>query len=123
MAPTTASQPTKPLRYVIHRLRSLIPPRVTAQPSAQLEVDLTRRDTHLLMIQSLSRLGRQEACGCSKRARVETTMGRYKAIIGPHLRTRDWRGQKTEAAVAVAVLNRMLGAGRPNSVRTLTVAA
>jgi len=58
-----------------------------------------------------------------QRALVETTMGRYKAIIGPRLRARDWRGQRTEAAVAVAVLNRMLGAGRPNSVRTSTVAA
>jgi hypothetical protein len=44
-------------------------------------------------------------------------------ILGPRLRTRDWWGQQTEAAVAVAVLNRMLGAGRPNSVRTSTVAA
>ena len=51
------------------------------------------------------------------------SVGRYKAIIGPRLRARDWRGQRTEAAVAVAVLNRMLGAGRPNSVRTSTVAA
>lgn len=58
-----------------------------------------------------------------QRALVETMMGRYKAIIGPRLRARDWRGQRTEAAVAVAVLNRMLGAARPNSVRTSTLAA
>ena len=101
----------------------VIPPRVTAQPSEHCETTPTLRDTHLLMIQSLGRLGGQEACGYGKRALVETTMGRYKAIIGPRLRTRDWRGQQTEAAVAVAVLNRMLGAGRPNSVRTSTVAA
>jgi hypothetical protein len=50
-------------------------------------------------------------------------MGRYKAIIGPRLGARDWRGQRIEAAVAVTVLNRMLGTGRPNSVRTSTVAA
>ncbi len=105
------------------QIEVVIPPRATAQPSAQFEVDPTRRDTHLLMIQSLGRRGWQEACGYGKRALVETTMGRYKAIIGPRLRTRDWRGQQTEAAVAVAVLNRMLGAGRPNSVRTSTVAA
>ena len=49
-------------------------------------------------------------------------MGRYKAIIGPRLRARDRRGQRIEAAVA-DVLNRMLGAGRPNSVRTSTVVA
>lgn len=42
------------------------------------------------MIQSLGRLGWQEACGYGTRALVGATMGRYKAIIGPHLRTRDW---------------------------------
>lgn len=75
------------------------------------------------MIESLGRLGWQEACGYGTGALVETTMGRYKAIIGERLRTRDWRGQRTEAAVAVAVLNRMLSPGRPNSVRISTVAA
>lgn len=49
----------------------VIPPRVTAQPSAQFETDPTTRDTHLLMIQSLGRLSR------------------YEAIIGPRLRARD----------------------------------
>ena len=43
------------------------------------------------------------------------------AIIGPKLRARDSRGQRAEANVAVAVLNRMLNAGRPNSVRTSAV--
>jgi len=51
-------------------------------------------------------------------------MGRYKAIIGPRLRKRHWLDQQTEAAAAaVAVLNRMLFAGRLNSVRTSTMAA
>jgi len=50
-------------------------------------------------------------------------MGRYKAIIGPRLRARHWHGHQTEAAIAVTVLNRMLGAGRPKSVRTSVVAA
>ena len=43
------------------------------------------------MIESLGRLGWQEACGYGTRALVETTMGRYKAIIGARLRARDWR--------------------------------
>jgi hypothetical protein len=100
------------------QIQVVIPPCVTAQPSAQLETNPSTRDTHLLMIQSLGRLGWQEASGYGTRALVETTMGRYQAIIGERLRARDWRGQRTEAAVAVAVLNRMLGAGRPKSVRT-----
>ena len=48
-------------------------------------------------------------------------MGRYKAIIGPRLRARDGRAQRAEAGVAVAMLNRMMSAGRPNSVRTSVV--
>jgi hypothetical protein len=49
-------------------------------------------------------------------------MGRYKSVIGPWLRARHWLGQQAETAMAVAVLNRMLAAGRPKSVRTLPVA-
>jgi hypothetical protein len=46
-------------------------------------------------------------------------MGRYKAIIGLCLRALSYSGQQAEAAVKPAVLNRMLNAGRPNSVRSL----
>lgn len=100
----------------------IIPPRVTAQPSAQFEAAPTTRDNHLLMIQSLGRLEWQEAYGYGKRALVKTTMGRFKAIIGPKLRACDPRGQQAEANAAVAALNRMLSAGRPNSVRTSAAA-
>jgi hypothetical protein len=44
-------------------------------------------------------------------------MGRYKMLIGPRLRARGHAAQQTEAAIGVAVLNRMLVAGRPDSVR------
>ena len=50
-------------------------------------------------------------------------MGRYKSIIGPRLRARGFEAQQTEATIGVAVLNRMLAAGRPNSVRRQKVAA
>jgi hypothetical protein len=49
--------------------------------------------------------------------------GHYKAIIGSVLRASDWRAQRTEADVAVAVLNRMPSSRRPSSVRTSVVAA
>jgi hypothetical protein len=101
----------------------VIPPRVTAQPSTQFETSPSKRDTHLLLIQSLGRLDWQEATGYGKRALVETTMGRYKSVIGPRLRARHWLGQQVEAAIAVDVLNRMLGAGRPSSVRVSAMTA
>nr|WP_315476213.1 hypothetical protein [uncultured Undibacterium sp.] len=56
-------------------------------------------------------------------ALVEITMGRYKSIIGPRLRARRFDAQQTEAAIGVAVLNRMLAVGRPNSVRSQKVPA
>jgi len=43
--------------------------------------------------------------------------GRYKSLIGPRLRARGFAAQQTEAAIDVAVLNRMLVAGRPDSIR------
>lgn len=46
-----------------------------------------------------------------------------RAIIGPSLRARSLPGQRAEAAVGVAVLNRMLHAGRPNSVRNPSMAS
>ena len=50
-------------------------------------------------------------------------MGRYKALIGPRLRARGFAALRTEAAVGVAVLNRMLAAGCPDSVRRRPVIA
>jgi hypothetical protein len=50
-------------------------------------------------------------------------MGRYKTLIGPQLRARGFAAQQTEAAIGVAVLNRMLAVGRPDSVRCQPVIA
>ena len=66
----------------------VIPPRQDAIPSDAFETDPTPRNTHLLMIDSLGRLGWQEATGYGRRALVETTMGRYKSIIGDRPRSR-----------------------------------
>jgi hypothetical protein len=44
-------------------------------------------------------------------------MGRYKTLIGPRLQARGFAVQQAEAAIGVAVLNRMLVAGHPDSVR------
>ena len=54
-----------------------------------------------------------------RRSLAETAMGRYKAIIGPCLRALSFSGQQAETAVGLTVLNRMLDAGRPNSLRSL----
>ena len=75
------------------------------------------------MIHTQGRLAWQTATGYGQRALVETTMGRYKSLIGPRLRARVFEAQQTEAVVGVAALNRMLAAGRPNCVRRQQVPA
>ena len=94
----------------------VIPPRLTAVSSGELDPP-TQRDRHLKMIVEQGRLGQQAATDYGQRALIETTMGRYKAPIGPRLRVRGFAAQQTKVAVGVAVLNRMLAARRPNSVR------
>jgi hypothetical protein len=100
----------------------VIPPHATAIPSGELDPS-TQRDRHLVMIAEQGRLAWQVATGYGQRSLVETTMGRYKTLIGPRLRARGFAAQQTEAAVGVAVLNRMLAAGRPDSVRRQPVIA
>jgi len=103
--------------------RVIIPPHVTAVLSAKAEHYPSQRDQHILSIAARGRLGWQEATDYGQRALVETAMGRFKAIIGPRVRARSFAGQQAEAAAGVAVLNRMLDAGRPHSVRRLDIAA
>jgi transposase len=100
----------------------VIPPRSTAVLSAELDPP-TQRDRHLAMIAEQGRLAWQVATGYGQRSLVETTMGRYKTLIGPRLRARGFAAQRSEAEVGAAVLNRMLEAGRPDSVRRQPVIA
>ena len=53
----------------------------------------------------------------NKRAGVENQMARWKGILGEALRFHGDAAEATEVAIAVAVINRMLDLGRPNSVR------
>jgi hypothetical protein len=100
----------------------VIPPRSTAVPSVELDRP-TQRGRHLAMITEQGRLAWQVAPGYGHRSLVETTMGRYKTLIGPWLRARGFAAQQTKVSVGVAVLNRMLAAGHPDSVRRQPVIA
>ena len=99
-------------------IRIVIPPPATAVLSDDAGFNPSQRDRPIEMIEAKGRLGWQKATGYGRRSLVETTMGRYKRIIGPQLRARSLAGQQTEAAIGVAVLNHMLEAGRPDSVRS-----
>lgn len=98
-------------------IRVIIPPHITAVLSDEAVHRPSQRDQHILSIANRGGLRWQRETKYGQRALVETAMGRYKTIIGLCLQARSFLGQRAEAAVAVAVLNRMLDAGRPNSVR------
>ena len=100
----------------------VIPPRATAV-SGDEACPPSQRDCHLKMITEQGRLAWQKATDYGRRSLVETAMGRYKALIGPRLRARDFAAQQTEAAIGVAVLNQMLASGHPESVRRQRVIA
>src|SRR3984885_12211648 len=65
----------------------VIPPRSTAVPGG-VAGPPTQRDRHLATIAEQGRLAWQATTGYGRRALVETTMGRYKLLIGPRLRAR-----------------------------------
>jgi hypothetical protein len=100
----------------------VIPPRSTAVSSGK-PGPPTQRDRHLQMIADRGRLAWQAATGYGRRALVETTIGRCKVLIGSRLRARGFAARQTEAAIGVAVLNRMLAAGRPDSIRCQRIIA
>jgi hypothetical protein len=97
--------------------RVIVPPRSTAVPSEAAETAPTERDRHLQLIAEHGRMGWQKASGYNRRALAEATIGRFKRVIGDGLRSRTEGRQATEMNVGVAVLNRMLELGRPESVR------
>jgi len=96
----------------------VVPPRSSAVPSAAAETDPTQRDRHLQAIAERGRMGWQRASGYNWRALVEADVSRWKRVIGDGLRSQTDGRQATEVAIAANVLNRMLGLGRPNYVRT-----
>jgi hypothetical protein len=95
----------------------IIPPRSTAVPSEMAERAPTQRDRHLQSITEHGRIGWQKASGYTRRALVESAIGRLKRVIGDALRSRTDRRRTTEVAIAIHALNRMLELGRPKSVR------
>jgi hypothetical protein len=54
----------------------------------------------------------QKSSGYNQRSRVETQMGRWKAVIAPKLKARHFDNQKTEIKIGVHVLNRMTELGQ-----------
>ena len=89
----------------------------TQDVSRTAESDPTQRDRHPQLIAEHGRMAWQRASGYTRRARAETAISRYKRVIGVGLRSHTDERRTAEVDVAVHVLNRMLGLGRPTYVR------
>jgi hypothetical protein len=95
----------------------IIPPRATAVLGASADTEPSLRDRHIQTIQEKGRRGWERAVSYGQRSLVETTMFRYKTLIGPTLRARTLPAQRAEAHLACSVINRMTQLGMPISQR------
>ncbi|MGI9296129.1 MAG: transposase [Pseudomonadales bacterium] len=90
----------------------LIPPRHDARTMGAANPS-SQRDATIRAINAGGRRRWEHASGYTRRSLVETAMSRYKAIIGGSMRSRTMTSQKTEVALACAILNRMTQLGMP----------
>ena len=97
----------------------VIPPRASAVPSTENAEAQDQRDRHIRFIAEKGRMVWRKVTGYGRRSLAETAVGRYKAIIGPKLRARILHAQRGEAAMAAKVLNRMIRAAKPVSMRVV----
>ena len=93
--------------------RVLIPPRKDAQLASESE-SARERDRN---IRARARLGKRRwhiESGYSKRSKVETTVHRYKSIVGPAMRARGLASQRVETRIGCKILNTMAALGMPD---------
>src|SRR3981081_236453 len=91
----------------------VIPPGASAVLSTDDPGAQSPRDRHIQLMADRSRIGWQNATGYGRRNHAETTMARYKYLIGPRLRARNLSGQQGEVAIAVAALDKMIRTAKP----------
>ena len=83
------------------RTRVVIPPQRNATLNQNSNTAMQERDRH---IRAIERHGRREwykLSGCTKRSMVENAVYRYKAIIGPEMRTRTLARQRVEHRIGL----------------------
>jgi hypothetical protein len=95
-----------------------IPPPKNAIMSPDAAQNTRARDEHIAEIEAHGRIAWQTSSGYNQRSRIETQIGRWKAVVGHKLKARNFENQKTEAKIGVRILNRMTALGRPNFQRT-----
>ncbi|MDE3026922.1 MAG: hypothetical protein KGH84_00815 [Paracoccaceae bacterium] len=98
---------------LLRPLKIIIPPPKAAVRNPQSAHNPTVRDCHIAEIETNGRMAWQKPTGYNRRRRIETEMGRWKTVIGPKLKARNFDDQTAEAKIGVRALNRMIDLGRP----------
>ena len=99
--------------------RPVIPPRIGAAitpPPDRKDAPGTRGDAVRRITEIGVKLWKVET-GYHRRSLAETAMARYKAIIGPSVKSRKLATQITEAAIAVRCINTLTALGMPKAVK------
>ena len=91
----------------------LIPPRHDAQTNRAVYPS-SQRDATIRAIDAGGRRQWAHESGYTRHSLVEAAISRYKAIIGGSMRSRTMSSQKTEVALACAILNKMTHLGMPD---------
>ncbi len=99
------------------KLKVTIPPRRGARiwRHGNSQEKRLARDENLREIRRVGRKRWKQKNGYHRRSLAETTMSRYKRIVGEKLQARNFFRQSTEAFVGVLMLNRMTALGMPQS--------
>jgi DDE family transposase len=100
-----------------HQAKAAIPPRKGAKiwQRANTKSERHARDENLRQIRKIGRKQWKQQCNYHRRSIAETTVFRYKVIIGDRLRTRSVENQFNEMALNCAILNRMTALGMPET--------
>ena len=94
---------------------AIIPPHITAQISAESIKDYPNRVDLIKRIRKLGKLKWQKESGYNWRSLVETTMSRYKKIIGDSMNSRKITNQKIESKIGCYILNKMTDLAMPET--------
>jgi Transposase DDE domain len=96
-------------------ISQVIPPQHNAVADKKKRLHMAQRDEAIKAIKTIGRKEWKIKEGYHHRSKAETTMFRYKTIIGDKLAARKTAHQKTEVAVGCKILNIMLQTTKPQS--------
>jgi hypothetical protein len=93
----------------------LVPPRRNARSPPRSGQSTQSRDNTVQLIGEIGVRRWRKSSGYMRRSLVETTISRFKMIIGRRLRSRTMASQRTETRIACRILNRLANLGMPDS--------